>query len=149
MVLGNPTQKSYRPRRCLAIRQKLKAWQFKQGIPPLSGGFQNRGTSNRVTVEGAGNEELYSGKNPFEGISVVPEPSEKLLNQRQRVDYRTDREQCLEWLLTFGKDPNSAEGYAYSTVKNRASRMDQFYRWSGSKRTGIHPQSRLAMRMRI
>ena len=67
--------------------------------------------------------------NPLEGISVVPEPSEKLLNQRQRVDYRTDREQCLEWLLTFGKDPNSAEGYAYSTVKNRASRMDQFYRW--------------------
>ena len=67
--------------------------------------------------------------NPLEGISVVPEPSEKLLNERQRVDYRSDREQCLEWLLTFGKDPDSAEGYAYSTVKNRASRMDQFYRW--------------------
>jgi len=67
--------------------------------------------------------------NPLEGISVVPEPSEKLLNERQRVDYRTEREQCLEWLLTFGKDPGRAEGYAYSTVKNRASRMDQFYRW--------------------
>ena len=67
--------------------------------------------------------------NPLEGISIVPEPSEKLLNERQRIDYRTEREQCLEWLLTFGKDPDSADGYAYLTVKNRASRMDQFYRW--------------------
>lgn len=67
--------------------------------------------------------------NPLESISVGPKPSEKLLNERQRVDYRTEREQCLEWLLTFGKDPDSVEGYAYSTVKTRASRMDQFYRW--------------------
>ena len=67
--------------------------------------------------------------NPLEGISIVPEPSEKLLNERQIVDYRTEREQCLEWLLTFGKDPSSADGYAHSTVKNRASRMDQFYRF--------------------
>lgn len=67
--------------------------------------------------------------NPLAGISVVPEPSEKLLNERQLVDYRAEREQCLEWLLTFGKDPDHAEGYAYQTVKNRASRIDQFYRW--------------------
>lgn len=45
------------------------------------------------------------------------------------IDYRAEREQCLEWLLTFGIDPESAEGYAFLTVKNRATRMDQFYRW--------------------
>lgn len=67
--------------------------------------------------------------NPLEGIAIVPEPSEKILNERQLVDYRTEREQCLEWLLTFGKDPSSGDGYAYLTVKNRASRMDQFYRF--------------------
>nr|WP_233204263.1 hypothetical protein [Halegenticoccus soli] len=67
--------------------------------------------------------------NPLEGISVVPEPSEAVLNQRQLIDYRSQREQCLEWLLTFGKEPERAEGYAYMTVKNRSHRMDAFYRW--------------------
>lgn len=67
--------------------------------------------------------------NPLEGISVVTEPSKKQLNERQLIDYRSEREQCLEWLLTFGKDPSRAEGYAYMTLKNRANRIDQFYRW--------------------
>ncbi|MFB6252690.1 MAG: hypothetical protein ABEI27_13590 [Halobellus sp.] len=67
--------------------------------------------------------------NPLAGISIVPESSEKLLNERQLVDYRAEREQCLERLLTFGKDPEHADGYAYHTVKNRASRMDLFHRW--------------------
>ncbi len=66
---------------------------------------------------------------PLDGIKLVPEPSEKLLNERQYLDYRNEREQCLEWLLTFGKDPEKAEGYAKTTVSNRAYRMDQFYRW--------------------
>jgi len=66
---------------------------------------------------------------PLEGITVVPEPSAELLNERQQIDYRNQREQCLEWLLVFGKDPKKAEGYARTTVKNRAHRMDQFYRW--------------------
>jgi len=33
---------------------------------------------------------------PLDGITVVPEPSAELLNQRQLVDYRSQREQCLE-----------------------------------------------------
>lgn len=65
----------------------------------------------------------------LEGITVVTEPTEEQLNQRQLVDYRSQREQCLEWLLTFGKNPAKAVGYAHSTVKTRASRMDMFYRW--------------------
>jgi hypothetical protein len=31
-------------------------------------------------------------------------------------------------LLTFGKDPETVDGYAHSTVKYRSFRMDQFYR---------------------
>lgn len=66
---------------------------------------------------------------PFDGIKLVTEPSEKLLNERQYLDYRSEREQCLDWLLTFGKNPETADGYAKTTVSSRASRMDQFYRW--------------------
>ena len=66
---------------------------------------------------------------PLDGITVVPEPSAEKLNQRQLVDYRSQREQCLEWLVTLGKNPDRADGYARSTVDNRSHRMDQFYRW--------------------
>lgn len=66
---------------------------------------------------------------PLEGITVLTEPSKEILNERQQVDYRDQREQCLEWLLVFGKDPKKADGYARTTVSNRAHRMDQFYRW--------------------
>ena len=67
------------------------------------------------------------------GITVVPNPSEAFLNKRQLVDYRSQREACLTWLLTFGKAPAEVDGYARSTVKTRASRMDIFYRWVWEK----------------
>ena len=73
---------------------------------------------------------------PLDEIKLVPEPSEELLNERQYLDYRSERERCLDWLLTFGKDPEKAEGYATSTVENRASRMDQFYRWVWEQEDG-------------
>ena len=66
---------------------------------------------------------------PLDGIKLVPKPSAKVLNERQYLDYRSEREHCLEWLLTFGKNPEQADGYAKTTVSNRASRIDQFYRW--------------------
>lgn len=62
-------------------------------------------------------------------IRVVTEPSCDYLNERQVLDYRTTRENCLEWLLTFGKNPEKVEGYAETTVGGRAARMDYFYRW--------------------
>lgn len=66
---------------------------------------------------------------PLHGITVLTEPTTDLLNERQQIDFRTTRENCLQWLLAFGKDPQKADGYAKSTVKTRAHRMDQFYRW--------------------
>ena len=62
-------------------------------------------------------------------ITAVTEPVKEQLNQRQLVDYRSQREDCLEWLLAFGKNPDRADGYAETTVAQRAYRMSQFYRW--------------------
>lgn len=69
-------------------------------------------------------------------VTIVPEPSENYLNQRQELDYRSHRKQCLEWLLAIGKEPEKAQGYALATVKGRAYRMDQFYRWVWDTRGG-------------
>jgi len=65
----------------------------------------------------------------LDDMPVVTEPSESYLNQRQLLDYRSEREDCLTWLLTFGKNPDRAEGYAVGTVEPRSYRMDRFYRW--------------------
>lgn len=60
---------------------------------------------------------------------ITTENSESYLNKRQLLDYRSEREECLEWLLTFGKKPVEATGYAPGTVKPRCYRMDRFYRY--------------------
>jgi len=60
-------------------------------------------------------------------IPVITEPAEQYLNQRQQPDYKSEREQCLRWLLSIGKNPDRGDGYATGTVKNRSYRMDQFY----------------------
>ncbi|MCD2199535.1 site-specific integrase [Halobacterium sp. KA-4] len=65
----------------------------------------------------------------LDDISVLTEPSKEYLNQRQELDYKSERESCLKWLLTFGKNPEKADGYAHGTVKPRSSRIDQFYRF--------------------
>ena len=62
-------------------------------------------------------------------IPIIPEPSEAYLNTRQRVDYSGHRENFLEWLTVFGKEPERAEGYSKAVVKNTAYRTDKFYRW--------------------
>jgi len=49
-------------------------------------------------------------------LPVVTETSTEYLNPRQQLDYRNEREAC-EWLLTFGKRPDQASGYALGTLK--------------------------------
>jgi integrase len=63
-------------------------------------------------------------------LPVVTEPAEEYLNPRQLLDYRNERERCLTWLLSLGKNPEAGEGYAVGTVKPRSYRMDQLYRWA-------------------
>ncbi len=65
----------------------------------------------------------------IDDISLVSSPTERILNPRQQQDYPADRDSCVRWLLTSGKDPDKHDGYALSTVKTRARRMAQFYRW--------------------
>jgi site-specific recombinase XerD len=69
-------------------------------------------------------------------LTLVPQPTKDDLNKRQLLDYRSQREDCLEWLLTVGKNPEKAEGYAFQTVSNRAYRMDMFYRWVWKQENG-------------
>lgn len=62
-------------------------------------------------------------------VKVVTSKCRQKLNERQLIDYRSQREACLTWLLSVGKNPNQATGYAKGTVAPRAYRMAQFYRW--------------------
>jgi len=61
--------------------------------------------------------------------TVVPEPSQKILNKRQEASYRETRRKMLEWMLYLGKNPKQADGYAEETVRVRAYRLDKFYRF--------------------
>lgn len=72
----------------------------------------------------------------FGDVNVVPNTTAERLTERQLLDYRNHREDLIEWLLFFGKDPETADGYASTTVKTRAYRMDQFYRWVWDERDG-------------
>jgi site-specific recombinase XerD len=69
-------------------------------------------------------------------VTVVTEPATEYLNQKQLIDYRSEREECLSWLLAFGKNPKKADGYALGTVEPRSYRMDQFYRWTWQQEGG-------------
>jgi hypothetical protein len=37
-------------------------------------------------------------------VSLVLSPTERYLNPRQLQDYRAEREACIRWLFTSGKD---------------------------------------------
>ncbi len=72
-----------------------------------------------------------SGEQPrrCQGIPLVPEPTAAQLAEREITDYAEHRRAYVKWVLNFGKNPESAEGYAKSTARIRFSRTDQFYRW--------------------
>ena len=50
-------------------------------------------------------------------VALVLSPTERYLNPTQLQDYRAEREACIQWLLTSGKDPEKHDGYALSAVK--------------------------------
>jgi len=71
----------------------------------------------------------HSEQNKVDGIVLVSEDAEEYLNPRQEITYREHRRELVEWMLSLGKNPDKAEGYSHSTVKNRMNRLDLFYRW--------------------
>jgi site-specific recombinase XerD len=64
-----------------------------------------------------------------EEIKIVPDMAKGILNKRELSDYRNHREKLLEWTLIEGKNPEEMEGYAESTMKPHAYRIDGFYRF--------------------
>lgn len=72
----------------------------------------------------------------LDGIVVVPQSSEKLLNQRQLEDYRNHRRDLIRWMLNLGKEPETAEGYAFDTARQRSYKIDQFHRWIWTEAEG-------------
>jgi len=65
-----------------------------------------------------------------EGIVLIPRPSRNFLNERQRIAYKTYRENLIKWLSRIGKNPETLEGYAPDTAKNYAAILDKFFRWA-------------------
>lgn len=72
----------------------------------------------------------------IEGIPLVPEPAQEVLNERQQVDYTHHREGLIRWMLNLGKNPDRAKGYAHETVRRRATNADMFYRWVWQQHDG-------------
>lgn len=64
-----------------------------------------------------------------DGITLVPEPTHERLLPRQEEAYKLHRKQLLKWSLEHRKDPENGDGYAHETVRSRAYRLDEFYRW--------------------
>ena len=64
-----------------------------------------------------------------EDIPVLTQPARNQLTERQAVDYAGHRASLLRWSLNLGKNPEKGEGYAYYTIRDRAYRLDRFYRW--------------------
>lgn len=79
---------------------------------------------------------LDDEENKCEGITLVPEKSQKLLNLRQIEVYRDHRRDLVKWMMTIGKEPDKAEAYAEPTAKQRAYRLDKFYRWVWEQEDG-------------
>lgn len=71
----------------------------------------------------------HSAENKVDGIVLVTEDSKEYLNPKQEITYREHRRELAEWLLALGKNPSKAEGYSYTTAKNRMNRLDLFYRF--------------------
>jgi len=71
----------------------------------------------------------YSPETRIHGVPLVTEKSYEFLNPRQVEAYRSHREQLIRWMLNLGKDPEQGKGLAEGTVRPRAYRLDDFYRY--------------------
>ena len=69
----------------------------------------------------------------LEDLTLVTQPSEQKLNDRQLLDYRNRQEKFVKWCLHLGKKPKKNEGYSPQTLEKRIYRIDQFYRWIWEK----------------
>lgn len=87
--------------------------------PPITAGSQ----SHLSMTTRAFDRQKTPEADRYDGVILVPAPT------RQRLNYRDHRRRFVKWLLAFGKDPDTAEGYARDVVERRAHDTDAFYRW--------------------
>ena len=48
---------------------------------------------------------MHDRRDNIDGIVLVTEDAEHILNQRQLVDYRQHREKLIKWMFNLGKVP--------------------------------------------
>jgi integrase len=82
----------------------------------------------------------HTDKNSTHEISLVPQPTQKRLNQRQETDYRLHRKNLLQWTLSEGKKPHKKEGYSTETIKPYYNRHDVVFRWVWRQEDGYTKQ---------
>lgn len=68
-------------------------------------------------------------ENKVQGIVLLTGEAREYLNPREEIAYKEHRRELAQWMLNLGKNPAKAEGYSYSTAKNRMNKLDLFYRW--------------------
>lgn len=67
---------------------------------------------------------------------LVPEENASYLSEKQRIDYKNQRRDFVEWLLGVGKDPSAADGYSKASVKRTAYRCGKWDRYIWEKEDG-------------
>lgn len=62
-------------------------------------------------------------------FTVVSLKTERQLNDKQLFDFQSKQHKFVNWLLTFGKNPDEVKGYAEETIKRSMKRTDKWHRW--------------------
>ncbi len=68
-------------------------------------------------------------------ITIVPDKTRELLNDKQELDYELYQKKLVRWLLNSGKNMEKAEGYSKHTVKTAVYQIDKFHRYVWSELT--------------
>lgn len=90
-----------------------------------SSGFPSDDPQRNSVVDGMSSEVTEQ----LQSLKLVSEPTKEVLNKKEVIDYRSQREQRAKWYLRLGKEPVKARGYSPTTLKSRVSNVDRFFRF--------------------
>lgn len=71
---------------------------------------------------------MTESREKIEGIVILPEHPEQILNHRQLEDDRQHLEHVIKWIDNLGKDPDKAQDYACDTARQRCYKNDRVVR---------------------
>lgn len=89
-------------------------------MPPPYGGFENQQgsyTNHKTMAERVAD------------APVIISKTRDVLTEKQLVDWRDHKTDILEWMAAVGKNPERAEGYSDSVVRQVSYQVGLFYRW--------------------